>query len=82
MPSATMGPNVRPPHVRAEAEGGGADEVLGWCGGALRVGEVESARHGLETERVVVHVHGCEGGGVFLRVRYPRCGRLNGVEDL
>ena len=35
---------------------GGADEVLSWCGGALRVGEVESAGHGLETESTGVKV--------------------------
>ena len=46
------------------------------------MGEVENARHGLETEMVVVHVHGCEGGGVCVLTCRPRGGRLDGVEDL
>jgi len=69
------------PPLRSK-RGRGADEVPGWCGGALRVGEVESAGRGLETERIVVHVQGCEGNGVCLRVFHPRCGRLYGVEDM
>ena len=77
-----MGPNVRPHSGRSGGGRVGADEVPSWCGRALKVGEVESAGHGLKTERVVVHVRGCEGGGLCLRVCNPRCGRLNGVEDL
>ena len=53
-----------------------------WCGGALRVGEVEIARHGLQTEGVAVHVHGCEGDRVRLLIRRPRGGWLDGVKDL
>ena len=68
--------------LRSERRRGGADVVPGCCGGTLRVGEVENAGHGLETERIVVHVHGCEGGGVCLRICHPRCGRMYGVEDL
>jgi hypothetical protein len=71
------------PPLRSERRrGGGADEVPGWCGGTLRMGEVEYARHGLETEGVVVHVHGCKGGGVCVLICHPRCGRLYGVEGL
>jgi len=78
--SATMGPSVHPLSGRIGGEG--ADEVPGWCGGALRVGEVENAGHGLQTEGVVVLVHGCEGGGVRLLIRRPRGSWLDCVKDL
>ena len=46
------------------------------------MGEVESAGHRLETDRDVVHVHRCEGGGVCTFIRYQPGGRLDGVEDM
>ena len=64
------------------SRGGGADEIPGWCGGALRVGEVENACHGLQTEWVVLHVHECEGGRVHVFIRRPRGGRLDCVKDM
>ena len=76
-----MGPSVHLPSSQSGG-GGGADEVPGWCGGTLRVGEVENAGHGLQTERVVVHVHGREGGRVRVLIRRPRGGRLDCVKDL
>jgi len=60
----------------------GADEVPGWCGGTLRMGKVENAGHGLQTERVVVHVHGCEGARVRVFIRRPLGGRLDCVKDM
>ncbi len=62
--------------------GGGADEVPGWCGRTLRMGEVENAWHGLHTERVVVHVHGCEDGRVRVFILRPLGGRLDCVKYL
>jgi len=53
---ATMGLNVHIP-LGLSGGGGGADEVPGCCGGTLWMGEVENARHELETEGIVVHVH-------------------------
>jgi len=79
--SATIGPNVHPLSGRSGG-GGGAHDVPGWCGGALRVGEVENAGHGLHAEGVIVHVHGCEAGRVRLLIRRPRDGWLDGVKDL
>ena len=78
---ATMGPDVHPP-LGQSGDGGGADVVPGCCGGTLRVGEIEDARYGLETERVVVHVHGREGSGICVLICRPRSDRLDGVEDL
>jgi len=48
--------------VRAEARR--ADEVLDGVPMAFRVGEVEGARYGLKTERVVAHIKRCEGNGI------------------
>ena len=67
---------------RPKAEAGEADEVPGCCERAFRVGEVEGAGHRLKSDRVVVHVHGCEGGRVCVLIRRPRGGRLDGVENL
>ena len=63
-------------------EAGGADGIPGWCGGAIRVGEIENVGHGLQKEGVVVHVHGCEGDRVRLLIRRPRGGWLDGGKDL
>jgi len=68
--------------LMSERRRGGADEVPDWCGGDLWVGEVENAGHGLQTEGVVVHVHGCEGGRVRLFICRPRGGGLDCVKDL
>jgi hypothetical protein len=76
------GAQCAPPLRSERRRGGGADEVPSWCGGTLRVGEVENAGHGLQTERVVVHVHRCEGGRVRVLIRRPRGGRLECVKDL
>jgi hypothetical protein len=46
------------------------------------MGEVENAGHGLQTERVAVHVHKCEGGRVRVFIRRPLGGRLDCVKDL
>ena len=79
---ATMGPSVHPPLGQSGGGGGGADEVPGCCGRTVRVGEVESTRHRLETDGVVVHVHICEGGSICTFIRHPPGSRLDGVEDL
>ena len=76
-----MGPCVHP-LLGQSGVWGGADEVPGWCGGALRVGEVEFAWHGLHMEWVVVHVHVCECDRVRVFIRRPRGGRLDCINDL
>ena len=48
-----------PPEIRAET--GWADEIPGVHGRAFRVGEVEGTWHGLESDGVVVHIHGRKG---------------------
>ena len=78
--SATMGPSVY--RLSGRIEGGGADEIPGWCGGTLRVGEDGDSGHRLHAERVVVHLHRCEGGRVVLAVLFPRRSRLHCVNDL
>ena len=67
---ATMGPSVYRLSGRIE-DGGGADEIPGWCGGTLRVGEEDDRGHRLQAERVVVHLHRCKGGRVVLAVLLP-----------
>ena len=78
--TATMGPIVHP--LSGQSASGGADEVRGRCGGTLWVSEVWDAGHGLQTDRVVVHIHGREGDRVSLLVRRSRGGRLDCVKDM
>ena len=69
--------------LRSDRRRGGADEIPGWCGRALRVGEEYDRGHRLQAERVVVHLHRCEGCRVILAVLLPCCSRLycvNGLE--
>jgi hypothetical protein len=72
------------PEVRANAWGAdnGTRYLMGSLGFYFWVCEVEGARHGLETEGVVVHVQRCEGDGVGASLRRPPCGRLDGAQHL
>ena len=68
--------------LRSDRRRGGADEIPGWRGGTLRLGEEDDRGHRLQAERVVVHLHRCEGGRVVLAVLLPRCSWLHCVNDL
>ena len=46
------------------------------------MGEEDDRGHRLQAERVVVHLHRCEGGRVVLAVFLPRRSRLHCVNDL
>ena len=46
------------------------------------MGEEDDRGHRLQAERVVVHLHRCEGGRVVLAVLLPRCSWLHCVNDL
>ena len=70
--------------LRSERRRGGADEIPGWCGRALRVGEEYDRGHRLQAERVVVHLHRRDGCRVILAVLLPCSSRLycvNGLEE-
>ena len=78
--TSTMGPSVHP--LSGQSASWGANEVLGKCGGILRVGEVNGTGHGLQANGVLIHIHGREGDRVGSLVRRPRGDRLDCVKDM
>jgi hypothetical protein len=63
-------------------EARGANQINDGVPWAVRVGEVEGARHGLKTEGIIVNVQRCKGNGVGALLCKPLGGRLDSVHHL